>query len=144
VRKRSALLWTLAVLLLALSLPATTIAATFTYTVKANVCKPSGGDFGYGRLYFEVRLDEYGKSGANKFTFDAKVQHRNIGSRTWRTEFKWNRFAYSFPNNKASYHYTRWFSYHPADYAWHRIVVNLKVWNGGLLLAKRKLIGKSC
>jgi hypothetical protein len=143
-RRRFTLFWTLLIIALALSLPAATMAASFTYTVKKNTCTASGGYYGYGQLYFKVRMDEYGRSGANKFTMDAKLQHRNVGGSRWRTEYKWTRDTYTFPNNSASYSYVSWYSYQPNDFAWHRIVVTLKVWNGGTLLAKQVLRGKSC
>jgi aspartate/tyrosine/aromatic aminotransferase len=145
-RRRFALLWTMVVLGAALALPATTAAGSgdFSYTIKSNTCSSSGGQHGYGHIYFKVKLQEMGHSGANKFTFDAKVQHRNLGSSHWSTEWTWSRFTYTFADNGNSTWYTRWYSYDPDEYAWHRIVMTLKVWDGGYLLASRKLNGKYC
>lgn len=119
-------------------------ASSFSYTVKINTCHSSGYTYGYGEVYYRVRLLESGYSGANKFTVDSWVQHRTINTSSWHTEYTWNRATYTFPNNSTSYYYvsTRW--YDPADYAWHRIKMGLKVWHNGSVLASRTVYSKSC
>ena len=144
-RRRFALLWTMVVLGAALALPATTVAGSdFVYTTQKNTCSSSGGNWGYGHIKLQLKLQEYGYSGANKFTFDAKVQHRDLGSSHWYTEDSWARFTYTFPDNGSNYWYQRWYTYDPSEYAWHRIVMTLKVWHNGTLLASRKINGKYC
>ncbi len=143
-RRRLAFASTLVALLLVFALPATTLGATYTYQVKKNVCTVSGGSHGFGHLYFKVKLTEWGNSGANKFTFTAKAQHRNLGGSRWKTAYKFGTFTYNFLSNGSSYNYVRWYTYDPADFAWHRIKVVLKVWHNGSLLAKRTLYGKDC
>lgn len=143
-RRRLAFLSTLVALVVVLLLPATTMASSFTFDVQNNTCSVSGGDHGYGNLYFRVKLTEYGNSGANKFTFSAKAQHRNLGSSRWYTDWNAGTFVRTFTDNGATNWYTRWWSYDPNDFAFHRFKVTLKVWHGGTLLAMRTLLGADC
>ncbi len=144
-RRRIGFLSTFVALLLIFALPAATVsAATFTYRVQKNTCSTSGGAHGYGKVYFKVKLTEYGNSGANKFTFSAAAQQRNLGSSRWYTVSKYGAFKYTFPSNRNSYYYIRWYSYHPGNVNWHRIKVTMKVWHSGRLLAKRTIYSKSC
>ena len=143
-RRRLTLLSSMIALLLIFVLPASTVtAATYTYRVKSNQCSATGGNHGYGHLYFKVRLQEYSQV-ANKFTMAAKVQHRNLGSSRWRTDWNFGTFTYRFPANSANYWYARWWSYDPGDFAFHRMQVVLKVWRGSTLLASRTIYGKTC
>ncbi len=143
-RRRLAFLSTLAALVLVLALPGTTLGATFTYTVQQNICRSSGGNHGYGHLYYQVKLTEYGNSGANKFTFNAKVQHKNLGATRWVTEWNFGTFTRTFRSNSNTNWYSRWWSYDPNDVNWHRFKVTLKVWHSSVLLASRTLYGKTC
>lgn len=144
-RRRLTFASTLIALLLMFVLPASTVtAADFTYTVKSNTCSATGGDYGYGHLYFKVKLKEWGNTGANKFTFAGKAQHKNLGGGSWVTEYNYGTFVYTFPDNSDSWYYTRWWSYDPADGNWHRLKVVLKVWHNSTLLASRTLYGKTC
>ena len=143
-RRRLAFLSTLIALALVLVLPATTMAASYTYQVKNNTCTASGGDYGWGHLYFKVKLTEWGNTGANKFTFTAKAQHKNLGGNRWYTDWNYGTDTYTFPNNGATYYYVKWYSYDPGDLAWHRIKVTMKVWHNGTLLAKKTIYGKTC
>lgn len=143
-RRRLTFVSSAVALLLVFVLPAATVsAATYTYQVKANQCSASGGDYGYGELYFKVRLQEWSQV-ANKFTFAAKIQHKNLGGSRWYTDWNYGTFVYTFPANGSDYWYTRWWDYDPDDLAWHRIRVVLKVWRGGTLLASKVLVGKTC
>lgn len=143
-RRRLAFASTLIALVLVFAVPGTTLGATFTYTIQSNTCSASGGDWGYGHLYFRVQLKEYGWSGANKFTFTAKAQHRALGSTRWRVDHNYGTHTYRFTNNGNNTSYARWYSFDPGDYAWHRIKVVLKVWHGTRLLAKKTVYGKRC
>ena len=79
-RRRLTFVSTLIALLMIFVLPASTVsAATFEYNVRKNTCTASGGDNGYGHLFFKVKLYEWGNTGANKFTFAAKAQHKELG-----------------------------------------------------------------
>jgi hypothetical protein len=143
-RRRLAFVSTLIALVLVLALPGTTLGATFTYSIQSNTCSASGGKYGYGHLYFKVQLKEYGWSGANKFTFNAKVQHRSLGSSRWVVDANDGTRTYRFTNNGANTTYARWYSYDPHDNGWHRFKVVLKVWKGTRLLAKKTVYGKTC
>lgn len=115
----------------------------FTFTILKDTCQSTGGDFDHGHLFFKVRVDEKGASGADKFTLDAKVGHRSQnGARV--TEYSWARFSATFPDDAKGYFHTRWFSYDPKDGAEHRIVVWIRVWHGQQLVAKHTLIGTTC
>jgi hypothetical protein len=142
-RRRLTLLSSLVALMLVLALPGTTLAASYTYTIQQNTCTASGGKFGYGQVNFTVKMTEYSKS-ANKFTFTGKGQHRNIGSSRWTNEYNFGTFTYRFEDNAISHWYSRYFRYSPADGAWHRIKVVLKVWHGGVLLAYKTVYSRSC
>jgi hypothetical protein len=143
-RRRLAFGSSILAIVLVLVLPATTLAATFTYIVQEDTCSASGGDYGYGHLYFKVKLTETGNSHANKFTFTAKAQHKNLGGTRWYTDMNFGKFTYNFPSNGATNWYSRWYSYDPGDFAWHRITVTLKVWHNSTLLAKRTVHGSRC
>jgi hypothetical protein len=143
-RRRLTLASTTLAILLALLLPATVAAASYTYTVQKNTCTVSGGDNGYGHFYFKVKLQENGWSDANKFTFAAKAQHKELGGGRWYTSYNWGTFTWTFPDNGDNYWYSRWYTYDPPDFAWHRIKVVLKVWHNGTLLASRTLYSKTC
>jgi hypothetical protein len=142
-RRRTTLLSSLVALVIVLSLPGTTLGASYTYTIKDDTCSASGGDFGYGHLRFEVKLTEYSKT-ANKFTFNAKAQRRNLGSTRWTTDWNAGTFTWTFAANSTNNWYTRWWTYDPDDFAWHRFKVQLKVWRGGFVLAQKTLYGETC
>ena len=144
-RRRPTLLLALASLVLALTLPGSALAASdFKFRVLKDVCQASGGDFDRGHHRLKVRVVELGKSGANKFTLDAKVLHRKPGSGTWTTEFSWERFKATFPDDSNNYFHTRWFSYDPKNSGLHRIVVVIKIWHNRQVLASRTLRGDAC
>ena len=143
-RRRLTLFSSVLAIMLVMILPATTLAANYTYNVKKNTCTASGGDYGYGHFYFKVRLTEWGNSGANKFTFTGKAQHKNLGSSRWYTDWNYGTFTWWFNDDGSNNWYERWYSFDPNDFAWHRVKVTLKVWHNNTLLAKRSLLGKTC
>ena len=143
-RRRLALSSSILAILLVLVLPATTFASSFTYTVQTNQCDASGGNNGYGFIKLEVQLKESGWSGANAFSWDAKFQHREVGSTRWYNADSWSRDWYTFPNDGRSFSYSFWYSYHPDDFAWHRIVIKLRVWHNNSVLASRTIKGDYC
>jgi hypothetical protein len=144
-RRRPLLLLAFASLVLALTLPGSALAAgDFKFRVLKDVCQANGGDFGRGHHRLKVRVEEMGKSGANKFTLDAKVLHRKPGSSKWTTEFSWERFKSVFPNDGDNYFHWRWFSYDPKNTGLHKIIVVIKIWHNRQLLASRTLSGDAC
>lgn len=142
-RRRLTLFSSLVALMLVLALPGTTLASSYTYAIQDNTCTASGGDYGYGHLHFSVKMTEYSNS-ANKFTFTGKVQHRNLGSSRWTTDWSFGTYTYRFLAGRSNTWYTRWFDYSPGDFAWHRIKVQLKVWHNGVPLAYKTVYGDDC
>jgi molybdopterin biosynthesis enzyme len=140
---RPLLLMALATIVLAL--PGQTLAASdFNFRVLQDVCRANGGDFDRGRHRLKVRVEEQGKSGANRFTLDAKVLHRKANGGEWTSEYTWDRFKVTFPNDADSYYHERWFRYDPKDRGLHKIVVVIRVWRNQTVLAARTINGTAC
>jgi hypothetical protein len=130
---------------LALALPGTAQAASdFKFLIVKDICQANGGDFGEGHHKLTVRVEEQGKSGATKFTLDARVMHRKKSGGEWTREFEWDRYRATFPNDSDSYFHQRYFAYDPKDGGLHKIVVVIRVWQGSSLLASRTLNGTAC
>jgi hypothetical protein len=134
-RKLSVLASSLVAILLALVVPATSVAAyPYTATVQVNKCAATGGTYGYGFIRFEVLQKEWGKSGTNYFNATVKVQRRHIGTTSWHLvrSSPWN--SESFPNDSHSYSWTVGDTYDltAADSMSYefRIVAKLRWWKG--------------
>jgi hypothetical protein len=135
----------LSLVLSALVVPGTARATdTFEFKILRNSCTTSGGDFHHGEVLLKVRVSENGLSGANKFTLAAVAQHHKMSNDTWITEYSFNTFKVTFPNDANSYYHTRWFAYDPKNKSEHRIVVTIKVWHDKQVLASKILTSKSC
>jgi len=144
-RARRGWLLTLALLAVTVVAPGPTAAAgEFQFKILRNSCTTSGADFGHGEVLLKVRVTENGLTGANKFTLAAVAQHYRAGTETWQTEYTWDTFKITFPNDANSYYHTRWFAYDPNDNKKHRIVVVIKVWHNKTVLASKTLTSKSC
>jgi hypothetical protein len=145
-RKRLAGLILPCALLCLLLLPGqVTATSSFTTTVERDTCVAGAGKYGFGQGVLRVRLIEYGKSGATKFTFVAQVWHRAIHGSTWKREYQWPTYSYSFPNNKSSYYNSRQFAYAPNHNAYHKIVVRVRALAADNSTLYTKLIqGKTC
>ena len=75
-RKRFSVLLLPAVLLCSLLVPAQAIAAPpFSVTIERDTCVAGAGKYHFGQGVLRVRIIEYGKSGATKFTWVAQVWH---------------------------------------------------------------------
>jgi hypothetical protein len=145
--KRLSLLWLPCALAFALvlALPYSALTASkFSVTVERDVCQSGAGKYGYGHGQLRVRVIEYGKSGANKFTYLARVWHRGLHRTEWSKEYVWPRSDMAFPNNRASYWNSRSFSYDPKHDAYHRIVVIVRAWHNDELLFSRSVYGAIC
>lgn len=143
-RNRFALL-ALPVLLLCLLLPAQAIAApSFSVTVERDTCVAGAGKYGFGQGVLRVRIIEYGKSGANRFTFTAQVWHLSIRGSTWTKEYQWPLYETTFPNNNQSYYSSRQYAYAPNHNAYHKIVVRVRALNGDTVLHSKLIQGKTC
>jgi hypothetical protein len=142
---RRAGLLALALLAAAIVAPGPASAAgEFEFNILRNRCTATGGDFGHGELLFKVKVTENGLSGANKFTLAAVAQHYKARTDTWQTEYTWDTFKVTFPNDANSYYHKRWFAYDPNDKHKHRIVVVIKVWHNRTVLASKALTSKAC
>jgi hypothetical protein len=138
---RRALLLSLA--LFALVVPGTAQAASFTVTVERDTCVSGAGKYHLGQGVLTVRIIEYDKSGANKFTWVAQVWHLPIKGTKWTKEHEWQ-YTTTFPNDKASHYESRKFAYAPNHNAYHKIVLRVSAWQGTTRLYTRYLEGKTC
>ena len=135
----------LSLLLAALIVPGTARAAdTFEFNILRNSCTDTGHDFNHGEILLKVKVTENGASGANKFTLAAVAQHHKVRHDTWVTEYTFDTFKATFPDDANSYYHTRWFAYDPKEKSEHRIVVTIKVWHNKTVLASKTLTSKSC
>ena len=144
-RKRFAVLLLPAVLLCALFVPAQALAApSFSVTIERDTCVAGAGKYGYGQGVLRVRIIEYGKSGATKFTFVGQVWHMPLRGGRWTKEYQWPTYETTFPNNNQSYYNSRQFAYAPNHNAYHGIVVRVSAWNGSTRLYSKLIEGKEC
>jgi hypothetical protein len=136
----------LSLVLLALVAPAPTQAAPgdFSFEVLRNSCTDTGKDFGHGEVLLKVKVKENGASGANKFTLAAVAQHYRASTNSWVTEYTWDKFKTTFPDDANSYYHVRWFAYDPKEGKEHRIVLKMKILHNKQVLASRTVISKSC
>ena len=131
--------------MVALTLPASGAAAkNFAYTVEKNVCVAGAGKYHFGHGVLRVRIIEYGKSGANRFTYKAQVWVKAIHGRKWTMEYQWPLFETTFPNNSDSYYNSRQYVYDPKHNVYMRIVVTVRALNGATTLYKKTVYGKIC
>ena len=132
--------------LLCLLLPGQVLAtSSFVTTIERDTCVAGAGKYHYGQGVLRVRLIEYGKSGASKFTFVAQVWRLPIHGSTWSLEYEWPHYSYSFPDDKSSYYNSRQFAYAPKHNAYHKIVVRVRALDASDRTLYTKLIqGKTC
>src|SRR5215213_5273635 len=85
-------------LLLAAVLSTSALAVSFNFTTVKNVCETSGGNHGFGYVLLKVRVDEYGKSGANYFRILSRAEYKNGSG--WHTlvNYGWSESTH-FPND---------------------------------------------
>jgi hypothetical protein len=144
-RKRLAMLW-LPALLVLLLVPGQTIAApSFSTTVERDTCVAGAGKFGFGQGVLRVRVIEYGKSGANRFTFLGQVWHLPLHGTTWTKEYTWPADEKPPFQDDASSHYeSRQFAYAPNHNAYHKLAVRVRAWHNDTLLYSKSIVGKMC
>jgi hypothetical protein len=131
--------------IVALTLPASTSAAkNFAYTVERNVCVSGAGKYHFGRAALRVRIIEYGKSGANRFTYKAQAWVKRLNGTKWTMEYQWPLFEKTFPNDFDSYYNSRQYVYEPKHNVYVRIVVTVRALKGATTLYKRTVYGKIC
>jgi hypothetical protein len=147
-RRRLMLLWTPAVLAIALILPATTAAGSpFTWETLKNTCSNNYGYYGYGKSVLNVRLYEWGKSGAAQFRVRAWAQEKYGGS--WHNIYSWSWIYSTFFGNDNSSNYAQ----HKFVYQWgsdHAYYLSRLKWRGewlnssGNTIAYKNLNGQAC
>ena len=143
-RKRFSVLLLPAVLLCSLLVPAQAIAApAFSVTIERDTCVAGAGKYHFGQGVLRVRIIEYGKSGANKFTWVAQVWHLPIHGTTWTKEHQWQ-YQTPFSDTNASNYESRQFAYAPNHNAYHKIVMRVSAWNGSTRLYSKYYEGKTC
>ena len=144
-RNRLAVLLLPCALLILMLMPAQILASpTFITTVERDTCVAGAGKYHFGQGVLRVRVVEYGKSGANKFTFLAQVWHLPIHGSTWTKEYQWPVYQTTFPDNNSSYYNSRQFAYAPDHNAYHKIVVRVKALHDNTVLYSKLIQGKTC
>lgn len=138
-RRRFALLSTLVVLGVALTMPATALAAGvgYEYVVKYNYCR--GAD-----PHFKVKHIAYGFTNTNKLTNESWVERRPGGSKTWTKIYTWATARYKFAINGDKHWLTSWRRYNGSNDAWYRIAFRLRAWHNRTLLAEEVLYSVKC
>lgn len=136
-RRRLALLWTLAVLGAALALPATTAGASsgYGYKVKYNYCDGA-------TVRFKVKNIAEGWTNANKLTVDSLAQRKSDG--VWRTIYEWDRAKYQFEPDGTRHWLTSWRSWQGTTNDSYRIVFKLRAWRNSNVLASVTLNSVKC
>jgi hypothetical protein len=132
-------------MVLCLLLPAQAVATpSFITTVERDTCVSGAGKWGYGQGVLRIRIIEYGKSGANRFTFTAQVWQRPIHGSTWTKAHEWALGVYSFPNNNQSYYNSRQYAWAPNHNVYFKIVVRVRALRDNTVLYSRLFQGKTC
>ena len=136
-RRRFAMLWTMAVLGAALALPATTAAGGggYTYKILYNYCN------GY-QPNMKVKAIAAGWTPADGITIESKAQRKT--SSGWQTVYTWQRADYAFFPNGSKHSLTAWRSYNGNSSYWFRLWFRLRVWDGNYILAQKVLTSVKC
>jgi hypothetical protein len=137
-RKRLMLFATLVLTIVALALPSTAAAASpYTYVVLENSCS---GD----EPEITVKMIKPAGYHPDKFTIDARGQHRNIGATRWWNESARTHFQVWVPNQYAKWSWKKSLSWNPPDSQWHRIKVTMRVWRNGSIIAYKTINSVAC
>lgn len=135
----------LSLVLLAVAVPTPTHAAgSFSTTVERNTCVAGAGKYGFGQGVLRVRVTEFGKSGANRFTFLGQVWHRRLRGTEWKLEYQWRQYQTTFPDDGNSYWNSRQFAYAPDHNAYHKLAVRVQAWHDNTLLYTKRIVGAMC
>ena len=126
-------------------LPGPALAAGhFSLTIERDSCVAGAGKYHFGLGVLRVRVIEYGKSGANRFTFVGQIWHLPLHGHKWTKEYQWPRFETTFPNDRHSYWSSRRFKYAPDHNAYHKLAVRVRAWHNDELLYTRSYVGEKC
>jgi hypothetical protein len=143
-RKRLATLSLSALFVLLLAPGQASAAPSFSTTVERDTCVAGAGKFGFGQGILRVRVIEYGKSGANRFTFMGQVWHLPLHGSTWTKEYQWPTTETTFQDDANSNYESRKFAYAPNHNAYHKLAVRVRAWHNDTLLYSKSIIGKMC
>ena len=149
-RRRFGFLVSMVVVLVALMLPVSTVAATpYRVTVLRNTCTLDGGAYGYGKAVLKLFIEERGTSGTNYFKLRTKLQQRSGGE--WHTLAQATDFSESFPNDRDSWNWiVRRAGHFDADSQtyYHRLVMRVQFMDmrpgADVVLKTRTIIGVAC
>ena len=135
-RKRFAMLWVVAVLGVALVLPASVAAGGgYSYRTVYNYC--SGN-----QVNLKMKNIAAGFTPADRLTIDSWAQRKLSGG--WQTVYTWNRVNYSFNPNGSKHTLTAWRSYNGNNFYYFRILFRLRAWDGNRLLASSSFKSVKC
>jgi len=152
-RRKIGLAISVAVVALALMVPAPTLALDpYGASIRRNKCVLAGGEYGWGYVRFKVEQREWGKSGTNYFKAKSKLQYRALGSSTWHTQYTNPWASESFADDSETWSWMvseRYdFSEFEALNYYHRIRIVLEWWDQrsgpDVLLRSQTLTSKSC
>ena len=138
-RKRLALIWTLAVVGAALALPATTVGGNtgYSYRTVYNYCEGA-------QVNIKVKNIAEGFTEANKLTIDSWAQRAPAKSGPWTTVYRWDRASYKFEADGQKHWLTSWRSYNGNNQAWWRVVMRLRAWHNKTQLASVDVFSVKC
>ena len=145
-RRRLALGWTLAVLSIALVLPAATSAASYgtgyTYKVTHQWCYGQNGP----QLAFEVKNTAAGSTDANRLTIDSWAQRRPASGGSWATFRTWPQESRSFAINGTAHSLKvfRYVDYSNSSPYERRIVMKLRGWHNSTVRASITIHSNVC
>lgn len=134
-RKRFALLWTLAILSLALMLPATTAASSLgAIKITNQFCKGT-------TVHVTFQVVKNANHYADRFTLTATGQGSSNGSKWHSTSSK--KYSYTIFNPWARAFFTKTLKYNSA-YRFSRIQGTAKYYDSGFLIATAKIASGYC
>jgi len=119
-RQRLALGWTLLIVLLALALPATTLAASYNHKITRNEC-------GASKVFLTVKAIAPGTTPGNKLTIDSWAQEKHGG--VWQTTWVWNQVKYTYTPDGTKHTLTVARNYPFMTYT-ARIVMQVRAFSG--------------
>ena len=144
-RKRLAAVLLPCALVALLLMPAQVVASpSFSTTVERDTCVAGAGKYGFGQGVLRVRVIEYGKSGANRFTWMGQVWHLPIHGSTWTKEYQWPATETTFQDDATSHYESRQYAYAPNHNAYHKLALRVRVWHNDTLLFSKSIVGKQC
>lgn len=135
-RKRFALLWAIAILGIALVLPASTSAASY-----GKITFQGGSCSGANTVHATFKLLKYSGFHATRLSMTVKGQGYYNGG--WHNEYNVGTYFVNI-NTNGGYYYKDTFFFKPGHSGSHRILAIGKIWNGSHLVASGKAHSGYC